>query len=34
MERLVAEFPAPVAERIETRQKLADHAGKAGDTGA
>jgi cellulose synthase operon protein C len=29
LERLVAEFPAPVAERIETRQKLLDYAAKA-----
>jgi tetratricopeptide (TPR) repeat protein len=28
-ERLVAEFPQPVAERIETRQRLADFAAKA-----
>ena len=31
MERLVAEFPTPVAERIETRQKLLDYAAKAGN---
>ncbi|MEO8307270.1 MAG: tetratricopeptide repeat protein, partial [Pseudomonadota bacterium] len=31
MERLVTEFPAPVAERIETRQKLLDFAAKAGN---
>jgi cellulose synthase operon protein C len=31
LERLVAEFPAPVAERIETRQKLLDYAAKAGN---
>jgi tetratricopeptide (TPR) repeat protein len=32
LERLVAEFPTPVAERIETRQKLLDYAAKAGNT--
>ena len=31
LERLVKDFPAPVAERIETRQKLADYAAKARD---
>jgi len=31
LERLVAEFPTPVAERIETRQKLADYAARAGN---
>jgi tetratricopeptide (TPR) repeat protein len=31
LERLVTEFPAPVAERIETRQRLADYAAKAGN---
>jgi tetratricopeptide (TPR) repeat protein len=31
LERQVAEFPAPVAERIETRQRLADFAAKAGN---
>jgi cellulose synthase operon protein C len=31
LERLVAEFPAPVAERIETRQRLLDFAAKAGN---
>lgn len=31
LERLVAEFPTPVAERIETRQKLLDYAAKAGN---
>jgi len=30
-ETLVKDFPTPVAERIETRQKLAEYAGKAGD---
>jgi cellulose synthase operon protein C len=29
LERLVAEFPAPAAERIETRQRLMDFAAKA-----
>ncbi len=32
LERLVTEFPAPIGERIETRQRLADYAAKAGDT--
>ncbi|MEO6079373.1 MAG: tetratricopeptide repeat protein [Steroidobacteraceae bacterium] len=32
LERQVAEFPAPVAERIETRQRLADFAAKAGNS--
>jgi cellulose synthase operon protein C len=32
LERLVAEYPTPVAERMETRQRLADIAAKAGDT--
>ena len=27
LEKLVAEYPTPVAERIETRQKLADYRG-------
>ena len=31
LERLVTEFPTPVAERIETRQRLADYAAKAGN---
>jgi tetratricopeptide (TPR) repeat protein len=31
LERLVAEFPNPVGERIETRQRLADYAAKAGN---
>jgi tetratricopeptide (TPR) repeat protein len=31
LERLVNEFPTPVAERIETRQKLADYAAGTGD---
>src|SRR5690606_28836726 len=31
LERLIAEFPTPVAARIETRQKLAEHAGRTGD---
>ncbi|HUG72074.1 MAG TPA: tetratricopeptide repeat protein [Steroidobacteraceae bacterium] len=31
LERLVAEFPTPVPERIETRQKLADHAALSGN---
>ncbi len=31
LERLVAGFPAPVAERIETRQRLADFAARAGN---
>jgi tetratricopeptide (TPR) repeat protein len=31
LEKLVAEYPVPVAERIETRQKLADHARTTGD---
>lgn len=31
LERLVAEFPTPVPERIETRQKLAEHAERSGD---
>ena len=31
LERLVAEYPTPVAERIETRQKLADFAGRNGN---
>jgi cellulose synthase operon protein C len=32
LERLVREFPTPVAERIETRQRLADIAAKSGNT--
>jgi tetratricopeptide (TPR) repeat protein len=32
LERMVAEFPMPVAERIETRQRLADFAAKAGNS--
>ncbi|MET0281916.1 MAG: tetratricopeptide repeat protein [Steroidobacteraceae bacterium] len=31
LERLVTEFPAPAAERIETRQRLLDYARTAGD---
>jgi cellulose synthase operon protein C len=31
LERLVAEYPAPLAERIETRQRLADYAATAGN---
>ncbi len=31
LERLVAEFPTPVPERIETRQQLAEHAQRSGD---
>ncbi len=31
LERMVTEFPTPVAERIETRQRLADFAAKAGN---
>jgi tetratricopeptide (TPR) repeat protein len=31
LEVLVKDFPTPVAERIETRQKLADYAAKAND---
>lgn len=31
LERLVAEHPTPVAERIETRQRLLEHARAAGD---
>jgi len=31
LERLVTEFPTPVGERIETRQRLLDYAAKAGD---
>jgi tetratricopeptide (TPR) repeat protein len=30
LEKLIAEYPTPVAERIETRQRLADYAAKAG----
>ncbi|MEJ0100986.1 MAG: tetratricopeptide repeat protein [Pseudomonadota bacterium] len=30
-QKLVADYPAPVGERIETRQKLADYAAKSGD---
>jgi tetratricopeptide (TPR) repeat protein len=30
LERLVTEFPTPVGERIETRQRLLDYAAKAG----
>ena len=31
LEKLVAQYPTPVAERIETRQKLADYAARAGN---
>jgi cellulose synthase operon protein C len=31
LEKLVAEYPTPVAERIETRQKLADFAARGGN---
>lgn len=31
LERLVAEFPTPIPERIETRQKLAEYAEQSGD---
>jgi tetratricopeptide (TPR) repeat protein len=31
LEKLVAQYPTPVGERIETRQKLADYAARAGD---
>jgi cellulose synthase operon protein C len=31
LEQLVKDFPTPVAERIETRQKLADYAAKTSD---
>jgi len=31
LEKLVAQYPTPVPERIETRQKLADYAAQAGD---
>ena len=31
LEQLVKEFPAPLAERVETRQKLVEYAAKSGD---